>query len=306
MKIFLTGGGGMVGRSFRLHPAARDHEIVAPSSGELDLRDRGAVQAAFQAIRPDAVVHAAGRVGGIHANLSQPVGFLVDNIDMGFNVLLAARAARVPMLINIGSGSMFPAAAPNPLEEDSILHGPLDADREGYCLSKIAVERLCNYISREDESLAYKSVIPCNLYGPFDKFDPRISHFMPAIIRKIHDAKQSGRGTVEIWGDGQARRELLFGMDLADLLWEGLLNYGRLPTLMNVGVGKDYSINEYYRIVADVVGWKGEFTHDLTKAVGVHQRLVSTRRQDAFGWKPKTSLEEGIRKTYAYFLEHQS
>lgn len=304
MKVFLTGGGGMVGHCFRQHAAASGHEIIAPSSKELDLRNREAVDRALRAIRPDAVIHAAGYVGGIQANLSRPVTFFVDNVDLGFNVILAARAAGVPMLVNIGSAAMFPAAAPNPLEEEQILQGALDADREGYCLSKIAVERLCRYLSLEAGGPSYKTVIPCNLYGPFDKFDPKVSHFMPSIIRKIHEAKRGNLPSVEIWGDGTARRELLFSMDLADLLWEGLRRYQQLPMLMNVGVGGDHSINDYYEAVADVVNWRGEFTHDLTRAVGVHARLLSTKRQQEFGWAPKTSLKAGIQETYAFFLQN--
>ena len=303
MRIVLTGGNGMVGRNIVEHPLARRHDIIAPSSREIDLTNASATRAFIGDIRPDLVLHAAGRVGGIQANIAHPVEFLVDNMDMGRNIVLAARSARVPGLLNIGSSCMYPRIAPNPLAEEMILAGELEPTNEGYALAKIVTARLCDYIRATDPQLAYKTVIPCNLFGVHDKFDPAVSHLLPAIIRKVHEAKAGGSETVEIWGDGEARREFMFAADMAEGIWAAVDGFERLPGTMNMGVGTDHSINEYYEAVARVIGWSGTFVHDLARPVGMKQKLVSTARQREFGWMPKTPLDEAIRRTYAHFLD---
>lgn len=302
MKIFLTGGRGMVGRNIRIHPGAAEHDVFAPTSAELDLTDRPATFQAIEAFKPDLVIHSAGRVGGIQANIQNPVGFLADNLDIGLNVVLGSLNAGVPRLLNLGSSCMYPRAAPNPLTEDMVLTGELEPTNEGYALAKISVARLCQYINVMHASLSYKTIIPCNIYGLFDKFDPKVSHLVPAIIRKIHDAKRNQSPYVEIWGDGTARREFLFGSDLADAIWYSVANFELMPEFMNIGEGRDHSVGEYYRIVADVLEWRGEFHYDTSRPTGMHQKLVSIQRQEAFGWRPGTSLEAGIRQTYAHFL----
>lgn len=303
MRIVLTGGNGMVGRNIVEHPLARAHDIVAPSSRDLDLTDASATSAFVADAGPDLVIHAAGRVGGIQANIAHPVEFLVDNMDMGRNIVLAARSARVPGLLNIGSSCMYPRNAPNPLAEEMILAGELEPTNEGYALAKIVTARLCDYVRATDPQLAYKTVIPCNLFGVHDKFDPAVSHLLPAIIRKVHEAKAGGSETVEIWGDGEARREFMFAADMAEGIWAAVDGFERLPGTMNMGVGTDHSINEYYEAVARVIGWSGTFVHDLSRPVGMKQKLVSTARQREFGWMPKTPLDEAIRRTYAHFLD---
>jgi len=303
MKVFLTGGRGMVGRAVQDDPAAAGHSIVAPSSEELDLTDRAAVMAAVAAEKPDLVIHAAGRVGGIQANMAHKAGFLTDNLDMGVNIVKAAAAAGVPKLINLGSSCMYPHDAPNPLSEDVLGKGELEPTNEGYGLAKLAVARLCAFVSEEQPTLSYKTLMPCNLYGLHDKFDPKVSHLVPAIIRKVHEAKVSGAETVEIWGDGTARREFMFAGDLADGIWYAADRFDGLPGFMNIGLGHDHSVTDYYTEAARVIGWDGQFTHDLTKPTGMKQKLVSIARQEAFGWTPKTSLAEGIALTYAYFRE---
>lgn len=191
-RLLLTGGSGMVGRNIQDHPVAANWEIVAPRSAELDLTDRAAVDRYLQTLKPDLVIHAAGKVGGIHANIANPVAFLDENLMMGRNVIMAARQADVKQLINLGSTCMYPREAVNPLVEDSILTQPLEPTNEGYALAKVMAARLCDYIRTEDDSFAYKTLIPCNLYGAHDKFDPKHSHLVPAIIHKVHQAKKDG------------------------------------------------------------------------------------------------------------------
>lgn len=305
MIVLITGGRGMVGRNLIESTAASSYQIVAPTSAELDLLDRVSVMEYVARLGPEVIIHCAGRVGGIQANIADPVGFLSENIDMGSNIVLAARAADVPRLLNLGSSCMYPRAARNPLSEEQVLTGELEPTNEGYALAKITVARLCDYVSRTSTGLSYKTLIPCNLYGHHDKFDPKVSHLVPAIIRKVHDAMINGNSTVDIWGDGSARREFMFAGDLADGIWTVLDRFDTMPQMMNMGVGADHSINDYYRVAAEVIGWDGTFTHDLSKPTGMKQKLVSIDRQLAFGWRPSTSLAEGIARTYAHFLaEH--
>lgn len=306
MKVFLTGGRGMVGRAVQDDPAAAGHDIIAPSSADLDLTDRPAVMDAVAEAKPDLVIHAAGKVGGIQANMADKAGFLTDNMDMGLNIVLAAQAAGVPQLLNLGSSCMYPHDAPNPLVEESLGKGELEPTNEGYGLAKLAVARLCAFLSEQHAGLSYKTLMPCNLYGLHDKFDPARSHLVPAIIRKVHEAKLSGAPSVEIWGDGTARREFMFAGDLADGIWAGVARFDELPGFMNIGLGHDHSINDYYAKAAEVIGWQGEFTHDLSKPTGMQQKLVSTARLEAFGWQAQHSLAEGLALTYAHFKEHHA
>ncbi|GAB3649071.1 GDP-L-fucose synthase family protein [Ramlibacter alkalitolerans] len=300
--VLLTGGSGMVGRNVLEFPAASHWNVVAPSSRELDLRDARATADFIRKLQPEIVIHAAGRVGGIQANIAAPVDFLVTNLDLGRNIVMAAREAGVPRLLNLGSSCMYPREAHNPLTESAVLQGELEPTNEGYALAKIAVARLCQYVGRERPELSYKTLIPCNLYGPHDKFDPKHSHLVPAIIHKVHTAKVQGRAEVEIWGDGSARREFMFAPDLADAIWRAVGAFDPLPQMMNVGVGRDHSVNDYYRIAAEVIGWDGRFVHDTSKPAGMKQKLVSTELQAAWGWAPATSLEDGIRATYNHYL----
>ncbi len=303
--VLITGAGGMVGTNLIEHDAQARYRLLTPSSRDLDLTDFAATSAFVKAERPDMIIHAAGRVGGIQANIADPVSFLVDNMDMGRNIVLAARDAGVPRLLNLGSSCMYPRNAANPLREDMVLAGELEPTNEGYALAKVMTARLCDYVSRTHGDLAYKTIIPCNIFGRHDKFDPAVSHLVPAIIRKVHEARETGADSVEIWGDGTARREFMYAGDLADLVWNAVEHFDALPDMMNVGVGEDHAITDYYRTVADVIGWQGAFTHDLTKPAGMQQKLVSVARQTDFGWRPATSLAEGIRSTYDYFLSNQ-
>ena len=293
----------MVGRNFAEHAAAAGHEILAPTSDELNLLDPLAVSKWVQGHKPDVVVHAAGRVGGIQANMREPVAFLTENLDMGRNVVLAARHAGVKRLLNLGSSCMYPRNAPNPLAEQTVLTGELEPTNEGYALAKIMVARLCDYIGREDASFQYRTLIPCNLYGRHDKFDPKHSHLVPAVIHKIHQAKVNGSKDVDIWGSGKVRREFMFAGDLADCMWRALDHFETLPAYLNVGLGTDLSILDYYNAVARIVGFEGNFVHDLTKPEGMAQKLVDISRLEAWGWRATTSLESGIAQTYQSYLE---
>lgn len=305
-KMLLTGGRGMVGSNIRDHPLAEEWTIIAPSSRDLDLTDPAATAVFMQSQKPDIVVHAAGRVGGIQANMANPVDFLDRNTVIGRNVIMGARGAGVPRLINLASTCIYPRAASNPLCEEAVLTGPLEPTNEGYALAKIMALRLCQYIRQEAPDLLYKTLIPCNLYGRHDTFDPQASHMVPAVIAKLHAAREAGAKTVEIWGDGTARREFMYAGDLAEAVLRAASDMETLPDLMNTGVGQDHSVNDYYKAAAEVVGWQGTFTHDLSKPVGMKRKLCDTTRQQAWGWRPQTDLHAGMALTYQFFLERSS
>ena len=302
--LLLTGGSGLVGRNIQSHYASNKWNIIAPSSNDLDLMDYGSVKSFFNACKPDIVVHCAGRVGGISANILDPVAFLDSNIVIGRNVIMGARESKIKKLINLASTCIYPRGALNPLKEEYILEGKLEPTNEGYAIAKIVALRLCQYIRKEDLSYNYKTLIPCNLYGKFDKFDPKKSHLLPAIIHKIHHAKITGQQSVEIWGDGSARREFMYIEDLVDAIYLAMESISDIPDLMNLGVGSDHTIKEYYETVALTIGWQGDFVFDHSKPTGMPQKLSDTSLQSKWGWQPKTTLEEGIRSTYKYYLEN--
>ncbi len=293
----------MVGQNLLEHPAVDEYEMLAPRSGELDLRDFDSVQAYLRKHQPDMVIHAAGKVGGIQANMREPVSFLMDNLDMGRNIVWAAHEAGIKRLINLGSSCMYPRNHGEPLREEMVLKGELEPTNEGYALAKVMTARLCEYIKREDASYQYKTLIPCNIYGRHDKFDPANSHLVPAIIHKIHQAKVNESNLVEIWGDGTARREFMYAGDLADAVMRATKNFDTLPDYMNVGLGHDYTINEYYQAAADVIGYNGQFVHDVSKPVGMMRKLVNVERQCAWGWEAQIDLRTGIKKTYDYYVK---
>ena len=303
MKIFLTGGSGMVGRNILEHTESKKHTFVAPNSKELNLLNRVAVKEWLAREMPDLIIHSGGLVGGIQANIENPVDFLMKNIDMGINVISSAANVGVKKLINLGSSCIYPKEASNPLNENMILKGELEPTNEGYALAKIVAARLCEYVVREDSTLNYKTLIPCNLYGRYDKFEENNSHLIPAIIKKIHEAKVAGSQTVTMWGDGSARREFMNAEDFAEFIYFVMDHLERIPQNLNVGLGHDYSIEEYYLTVASVIGFEGSFEYDLNKPVGMRQKLVDTSQLEKLGWSYKIKLIDGIGQAYEFYKE---
>lgn len=300
MQILITGATGLVGRNIK-ESIENDYLIIPTSIEDLDLCNYDSVCNFIYETKPDLIIHCAGLVGGIIANIKNPVRFLVENMDMGRNVILSAYKLGIKRLINMGTSCMYPREAPNPLKEDYVLKGELEPTNEGYALAKIVTQRLCKYIKNENPEYKYKTLIPCNLYGKYDKFDPENAHMIPAIITKIHDAIINNKDKVEIWGDGTVRREFMHVNDLVSFVKFSIENYETIPDIINVGLGCDYSVNEYYEIVAKVIGYKGDFTHDLSKPTGMSQKLVDVSAASRIGWHAKVSLEDGIRDTYEYY-----
>ncbi len=293
----------MVAQNMLRHPLLAKWVVQSPSSSELDLRDPGAVRRYFFHHKPDAVIHAAGVVGGIQANIQNPLRFLADNTLMGVNVVAACVDCRIELLINIASSCMYPRAIGSGLTENDILSGPLESTNEGYALAKIVTMRMCEYAVREKQNLIYRTLVPCNLYGKWDKFDDSKSHLLAAIIKKISHAKATNSRSVEVWGDGMARREFMYASDFAEAILMAVEDPLKIPEVMNVGVGHDYTVNEYYNIAANVIGWSGDIVHNMSKPVGMARKLLDVSRQIQWGWYPKTSIEDGIRETYSYYKE---
>lgn len=305
MRILLTGASGMVGRNLMEHPEINSFDIINPNQSELDLLDYKDVEQFLMANKPGMIIHAAGIVGGIHANVSHPVKFFLQNLDMARNIIWAARQNGVKYLINLGSSCMYPRNAPNPLREEFILSGKLEPTNEGYALAKIAAARLCQYINCENTDYQYKTLIPCNLYGRFDKFDPMESHLIAAIITKLDAATRAGAYHAEIWGDGNVRREFMYAADFADFLIYAVKHFDCLPYLMNVGVGRDHTVNEYYRLAAEVIGYSGDFVHDMSKPVGMPRKLLDVSQMKSFGWQTKQEIKTGLAKTYDFYLHRE-
>ncbi|MDE5603494.1 MAG: GDP-L-fucose synthase [Helicobacter sp.] len=300
-KILITGSTGMVGRNIVEYKESRFYEVLVPKRGELDLLDKTQVLAYLKTHKPNVIVHCAGLVGGISANIANPVEFLSQNVAMGLNIIMAALECGVQKFLNIASSCMYPKEARNPLSEDLILSGELEPTNEGYALAKIVSTKLCEYIL-DSKKFLYKTIIPCNLYGKYDKFEINKAHMLPAVIAKIHNAKMDGAKEVEIWGSGKARREFMYAEDLADFVYYALKNFERMPKIINVGRGEDFSITEYYEVIAEVIGYKGNFIYNTKKPEGMAQKLVDINLLKAFGWSSSTNLKEGITKTYQYFL----
>lgn len=300
--VLITGSTGMVGRNAAEILIKKGFQILTPTRSELDLIDSAEVMRYFKSNQVDIVLHAAGLVGGIQANIEKPYSFLFINAQIALNVINASIECGIKRLINLGSSCMYPKEYQGELTEDLILTGPLEPTNEGYAIAKIMASKLCDY-AQSEFGLRYKTLIPCNLYGKYDNFHPVRSHMIPAVIRKVHEASEKN-DLVEIWGTGEARREFMFVEDLIDFIVWSLDNYDQIPNLINVGLGYDYSIKEYYQSIADIIGFRGDFSYDLTKPEGMKKKLCSVQKQNQLGWKPKHSLKEGLEKTYQYYLEY--
>ncbi len=269
----------------------------------LDLRDQAAVKNWMAREKPDAIFLAAAKVGGILANASAPADFLHDNLAIELNVIEAARRFGTKKMIFLGSVCIYPKMAPQPVLEESLLTAPLEPTNEAYAIAKIAGLKLAQAY-RQQYGCDFISAMPANLYGPGDNFDLSSSHVIPALIRKAHEAARTNGGEMTIWGSGKARREFLHVEDCADALVFLMQNYSG-ESHVNVGTGADITILDLARLVSKVVGFKGAIRTDPSRPDGTPARLMSTRKLDAMGWKPRVALPDGLARTYRWFLEHQ-
>ncbi|MBO6577100.1 MAG: GDP-L-fucose synthase [Rhodothermales bacterium] len=310
-RIYVAGHRGLVGGAVqRALEAEGFSEVIARTSAELDLRQSDAVQRFFEAEMPEYVVVAAAKVGGILANDTYPADFLYDNLAIQTNVIRSAFESGVKRLVFLGSTCIYPKMAPQPLKEEYLLTAPLEPTNEWYAIAKIAGVKYCEAL-RKQHGADFVSLMPTNLYGPGDNFDLKTSHVLPALIRKFHEARETG-GPVVLWGTGTPRREFLYVDDVASAVLHVLrtpeeeLHAAAPGGLLNIGVGDDIEIRELASLIADVVGYEGEIEHDLTKPDGTPRKLVHVGRLHALGWKARVGLREGVERTYRWFLENEA
>jgi GDP-L-fucose synthase len=301
-RVYVAGHRGMVGRALARRLEREPCTILTATRAELDLTRQAAVEAWMQRERPDAVVIAAAEVGGILANHTRPVDFLERNLLIEVNLVRAAAAAGVRRLLFLGSSCIYPRDCAQPIREEALLSGPLEPTNQWYAIAKIAGLKLCEAYRRQ-HGLAYITAMPTNLYGPFDNFDPVGSHVVPGLMRRMHDAKLRGDRAVAIWGTGRPRRELLHVDDLADACVLLLERYDD-DSPINVGCGEDLPIAELAALLRRVVGFAGELVFDTGKPDGTPRKLLDVSRLRTLGWRPRIALEDGLRATYAWFLEH--
>ena len=302
-RIFLAGHKGMVGSAIMRRLARENLEILTAAREIVDLREQAQVRAYMERERPDTVILAAAKVGGILANDSFPSDFLSDNLAIEMNIIREAHRVGVERLVFLGSSCIYPKFAAQPITEDALLTGALEPTNEWYAVAKIAGIKLCQAYRRQ-YGRHYISVMPCNLYGPNDNFDLSTSHVLPALIRKFHEAKEAGKSEAVVWGSGTPRREFLHVDDLADAIVFLLHQYdGAEP--INCGAGIDLSIRELAEKIARIIGFAGRLVFDGTKPDGTPRKLMDSGRMAALGWKPTIGLDQGIADTYRWFLEHR-
>jgi len=304
-KIYVAGHRGLVGSAIVKRLAKSGyHNLLTRVHSELDLTDPKAVLDFFGKEHPDYVFLAAAKVGGIHANNTYPAEFIRDNLLIELSIIDAAYRTGTRRLLFLGSSCIYPKMAPQPLKEEYLMTGPLEPTNSAYALAKIAGIEMCGAYNRQ-YGMQYLPVMPTNLYGPGDNFDLETSHVLPALIRKFHEAKVNGEKGVTIWGTGTPKREFLHVDDLADACVYLMEHYDGTE-LINIGTGEDLTIRELAEIIGSVVGFEGELTFDSTKPDGTPRKLLDVSRLSGIGWKAKIALEEGIRKTYQWYLEQSS
>ncbi|MFV2054079.1 GDP-L-fucose synthase [Aliiroseovarius sp. YM-037] len=311
VKYYLAGHRGMVGGAILRQLRGRGAEVITRTHAELDLTDQAAVRDFMRAERPDCVILAAARVGGIHANDTYPADFIYENLMIEANVIHQAFDAGVTRLLQLGSSCIYPREAAQPMAEHALLTGPLERTNEPYAIAKIAGIKLCESYNRQ-HGADYRSVMPTNLYGPGDNFHPENSHVLPALMRRFHEAVQDGRDSVTIWGTGAPRREFLhvddmaraslFVLDLDPATYRA--HTDPMQSHINVGFGQDVTIAELAAMIAEVTGFDGEIAFDTSKPDGTMRKLMDNSRLSDMGWNASIGLKEGIADTYRWFLEH--
>lgn len=301
-RIFVAGHRGLVGSALMRQLSGTSDLVLTATRAELDLTDQAATQLWLTRHKPDVVIVAAAKVGGIHANNTQPAYFLNDNLAIASNLIHGAHRADIDRLVFLGSSCIYPKLAPQPIPESALLTGPLEPTNEWYAIAKIAGLKMCAAYRRQ-HGRRYISVMPCNLYGPSDNFDLLSSHVIPALMRKIHEAKRAGATAVEVWGTGSPLREFLHVDDLARGVLFCLDHYDAEEHI-NCGTGSEVTIRGLAKAICDVVGFQGELRFDATKPDGAPRKLMDSARLHALGWKPSISLHEGLARTYEWFLSN--
>lgn len=301
MRILVTGSSGMLGSAMMRQLKKFNHEILSPSSSELNLENQLKTHKYVKEFKPDTIIHCAALVGGIQANISNPIDYLSVNIRMDSNLLTAASNIDTKNLVYIGSSCMYPKNLNVTLTEDLIGTGRLEETNEGYALAKIVGAKTVS-LNAKIKNLNWRSVILSNLYGPGDHFEPNRSHLVAAIIEKVVQAKKSGNPKIEMWGDGKAKREFTYVDDVASFIAERIDSLPSFPDMMNLGAGYDLSVHKYYELVANLCDYKGSIEMNLLKPSGMRNKLMDVSKAKSIGWNPQTTLEDGLRQTINWYL----
>jgi len=302
----VTGAAGMLGSNLVKEISKSPENLVTGlTRATLDLRDSGALRKALAEEKPDVLIHAAAKVGGIQANIMNPFEFLASNLSMDANVIESCIASEVPNVLYLGSSCMYPKDFRQPLMEGDILAAPLESTNEGYAIAKIAGSKLCEYASASF-GLNYRTIIPSNLYGPGDNFNLGSSHLIASVVRKVHEAKLTGASKIDVWGSGSAIREFTYVGDVASWVASSLKKIGELPGVLNLGIGSGHSVDEFYLAAMAALEYEVPLVHDLSKPEGMKAKLMdSSRARTYHGWNPKTDLITGLKYTYRWFLDSQ-
>lgn len=300
-RIFVAGHRGLVGSALVRRLFDKGYRnVVVRTRGELDLEDREAVRGFMYEEKPDVVLLAAAKVGGILANSTYPADFISSNLAIGLNVITAAYEAGVSRLINLGSSCIYPRDSPQPIREEFLLSGPLESTNRSYAVAKIAALELCEAYNRQ-HGTDFVTLMPTNLYGPRDNFDPETSHVLAALLRRFHEARQAGAPEVVVWGTGKPRREFLHVDDLAAAC-VFVMEAESVPERLNVGVGTDMTVAELAATIRHVVGFRGSIRFDSSKPDGTPRKLLDVSRLRELGWEPQIGFEDGVASTYSWFL----
>lgn len=299
-KVYITGHRGLVGSAILRKFQSKGYKrLITKTHTELNLTRQDLVEDFFNKEKPDYVIIAAARVGGIKANMTYPAEFLYENLSIQNNIIWSALKTGAKKLMFLGSSCIYPRECPQPMKEEYLLTGRLEPTNEAYAVAKIAGLKLCEYIKREFKK-SFISVMPTTIYGPNDHFDPLIAHVVPSLIRRLIEAKKSNSKSIEIWGTGNSRREFLYVDDLADAIYFLMQNYDS-EDFINIGIGNDISIKELTNILKDLIGFKGELIFDTSKPDGMPRKLMDTGKINKLGWRPKVELKTGLKQTINWY-----
>lgn len=302
-RVLITGSAGMVGGNIAYVARKVGWSVFTPTRAELDLTDSNSVTHYLVKTGIESIIHCAAKVGGIAANIASPANFIIENIRIDSSIISSARTLGISDFIYFASSCIYPRSTSQPMRVDQLLTSTLEPTNESYALAKLVGAKSVAAVAIQDE-LNWRVLIPSNLYGPHDNFNESSSHLVPAVIQKIYRAILNREKSVQIWGNGEVRREFTFVEDVANFVVRNFHNVSKWPLLMNIGYGKDYSVNEYYRVIARALSFTGTFLHDLSKPVGMTQKLLDSEISKEYGWMPQTDLESGINLTLSWFKEN--
>ncbi len=304
MRILLLGSTGMVGRVLKKKLEKKNYKLKSPSRKKLNLLEKKNICDYLKKNKFDIVINVAGKVGGIMDNMNNQEKYLLENSIINLNLISECFNSGIKNFINLGSSCIYPKNFSRKINESDLFSGPLEPTNEGYAIAKLSALKLCEYYSKKYK-VNFKTLIPCNLYGPHDNFSEKDGHLIGSVIKKMYFAKLKKQKIVEIWGSGNARREFMYVEDLANAIIFFIKKISEIPLFLNVGLGKDYKIKKYYKVIASSMNYYPKFIYNKSKPEGMKRKLVNTKIQNKFGWRPKFTLEKGIKKTIKYFINEK-